>query len=80
MAIFPPQISQAELERLCLLRAGLRDGAELAAVPAGAGAEATATDKKAPVVRPPLAQALSEELRASPRTRAASPPSTGRSR
>lgn len=76
MAIFPPQISQAELERLCLLR----DGAKLAAVPAGAGAEATATDKKAPVVRPPLAQALSEELRASPRARAASPSSTGRSR
>jgi len=57
MAIFPPQIPQAELERLALLRAGGRDAA-----PAANDSE-NAADKKRAVPRPPLAQALSQELR-----------------
>ena len=59
MAIFPPQIPQAELERLALLRAGGR-GAATAAADSGT---ASAADKKRAVPRPPLAQALSQELR-----------------
>lgn len=52
MAIFPPQVSQADIERINLLRAETRESSpeERAA-------------KKLNVVRPPLARALSEELR-----------------
>jgi hypothetical protein len=69
MAIFPPQISQAELERLSLLRVGVKHAHD----PAGPGdsrlnaaspeALGDPANKKAPVVRPPLAEALSQELR-----------------
>ena len=65
MAIFPPQISQAELEeRLSLLRAGAPragDPARISRVDANAPLDPA--DKKKPVPRPPLAQALSQELR-----------------
>lgn len=57
MAIFPPQVPQAELERLSLLKAELRRAGGAVTTPA------CPADKKAPVPRPPLAQALSEELR-----------------
>ena len=57
MAIFPPQVSPADLKRICLLRDGLkRDDLQ------GSDA-ADASDPKAAVVRPPLAKALAEELR-----------------
>lgn len=57
MAIFPPQVSQADIERINLLRAE-RKRAEAQE----SSAEVQAA-KKANVVRPPLAKALSEELR-----------------
>ena len=62
MAIFPTQIPAAEYERLCRLRDGLKrnelqdDGTRKADF-------WDTADKKANVVRPPLAKALSEELR-----------------
>ncbi len=69
MAIFPPQIPSDELERLALLRAGRspagiagRTAAHTAATDSASASE-SAADKKRPVPRPPLAQALSEELR-----------------
>ena len=57
MAIFPPQITQADIERINLLRAD-RKRAEARET----SAEEKAA-KKVNVVRPPLARALSEELR-----------------
>lgn len=57
MAIFPPQIPQAELERLSLLRAAERRGNAVVTE------NGSAADRKRAVPRPPLAQALSEELR-----------------
>lgn len=62
MAIFPPQVSQDELQRLCLLKARLKrselQDSEIQAIESG-----DVTDPKANVVRPPLSRALAEELR-----------------
>jgi len=78
MAIFPPQVSQADLERMCLVKGdGKKSTAPLtapavpAAAPSAAAPQAAQPhttnavphDPKANVVRPPLAQALAEELR-----------------
>ena len=67
MAILPPQIPQAELERLFLLRAAERRGPAKVTGAAAPGIAASPTEsaaeKKRAVPRPPLAQALSEELR-----------------
>jgi hypothetical protein len=62
MAIFPPQISQAQLEER--LRAGVqRAGVNARVSCAGAEAPVDPADRKKPVPRPPLAEALSQELR-----------------
>jgi Flp pilus assembly pilin Flp len=61
MAIFPPQVSQADIDRINLLRAE-RKRAEAQEASAEEKAEERAA-KKVNVVRPPLAKALSEELR-----------------
>jgi hypothetical protein len=65
MAIFPPQISQVELEdRLSLLRAGApRAGGPARVSCTDTEAPVDPADKKKPVPRPPLAEALSQELR-----------------
>ncbi len=67
MAIFPPQITQADIERINLLRADRKRAEAREALVAESGAdEASAEEraaKKVNVVRPPLARALSEELR-----------------
>ena len=60
MAIFPPQVSQADIERINLLRAE-RQRAELKAAGTAEGEDSAA--KKANVVRPSLSKALSQELR-----------------
>jgi Flp pilus assembly pilin Flp len=57
MAIFPPQVSQADIERINLLRAERKRAEAQESSPEERAA------KKVNVVRPPLAKALSEELR-----------------
>ena len=65
MAIFPPQIPQAELEeRVSLLRAGTARAGDSAGVSCAQTAMPDdPADRKKPVPRPPLAEALSQELR-----------------
>lgn len=57
MAIFPPQVSQADIDHINLLRAERKRAESQEAGPEERAA------KKLNVVRPPLARALSEELR-----------------
>jgi Flp pilus assembly pilin Flp len=62
MAIFPPQVSQADIERINLLRAERQRAKAQESSVAEITAEQRAA-KKVNVVRPPLAKALSDELR-----------------
>jgi len=62
MAIFPPQVSQADIDRINLLRAE-RKRAEAQEVACEERTTEARAAKKVNVVRPPLARALSEELR-----------------